>query len=519
MKFGIIIFLGFIQALVFDIKYSSNITWLSGIISIISVAGFIYIITNKSLVKTPKKAFATGYLYGLSFFAWNLSWVYISMNIFGGASLFFSILANALMVLILAIYWGLSAYCIIKLGKNRTQQIFIAPAIIAIFEWIRSMFFIGFPWGSLGYAQIDSPLANFSKIGGVFFVSFICVLLASFILIIFLNKNLKSKLIGVLGIFTIVISALLLNIPQTKQLNSDKLEVALIQANTDVITKYTLEKIQKSINDYKKETFKVLQNNKPDLVIWAETAIPNIYQDSVEDLNDMFLLQQEYNFDWVAGIQFEKNRTANAYGDIYNSAYLQSKNGEVSFYKKQHLLAFGEYIPFRSVLSLFEKFVTIPMADFKKGELIQEPFIITKGKTTFKLAVSICFEAVFGNEIRQNAINSNILLNISNDAWFAKSKAQMQHFNIIRMRAIESQKTIIRATNTGISAIINYNGKVIKTTEQFKAGSVIAKVSPRIGNTIYVLIGDYPFIIFFVLFIFFVRFSTRFSAGFIRPQK
>ncbi|PID33597.1 MAG: apolipoprotein N-acyltransferase, partial [Thiotrichales bacterium] len=222
-----------------------------------------------------------------------------------------------------------------------------------------------------------------------------------------------------------------------------------------------------------------------------ETAIPYFYQDVRLFLDDIHRLQQEKSFDLISGVPTYTDEK------YYNSILLQPKTATpiASFYKKQHLLPFGEYMPLRGLLNIFKDYVQIPMADFSRGEIVQQPFTI--GLNRF--APSICFEAVFGNEIRQNAKNVDVLLNISNDAWFGKSKAQNQHLNIVRMRAIENKKYLIRATNNGITAVISPNGTVEKSLPSFEEGVLIASVIGNDKNTLYSTIGDMPYVISFIL--------------------
>ncbi|MBS9781707.1 MAG: apolipoprotein N-acyltransferase [Gammaproteobacteria bacterium] len=474
---------GLLQAFAFDFPFNSSVTFLAPIASFISLLIFLFAVVRLSV----KRGLLFAYLFGLAFFGWGLNWVYISMATYGKAPLPFAIFANVAVIAYLSLYWLVAALFILKLGKTTNQRLLLAAPVIALLEWVRSVFIIGFPWLSIGYAWVDTPIANLASFGGVFFVSFIVVLSASLCLLKIkpLHKNLLLLKVGIL---LAIVCFPFANI----QSISNKTTVALVQGNMPVITQYNANQMNKNLIQYQLLTEKtVAENTDIDAVIWAETAIPYFYQDARPFLDDIHRLQQEKQFDLISGVPTYTNEK------YYNAIVFQAKTETpiASFYKKQHLLPFGEYTPLRGLLNIFKDYVQIPMADFSRGEVVQQPFTI--GLNRF--APSICFEAVFGDEIRQNAQNADVLLNISNDAWFGKSKAQSQHLNIARMRAIENQKYLIRATNNGITAVIAPNGSVEKSLPPFEEGVLTASVIGNDKNTLYSKIGDMPYVIFFAL--------------------
>ena len=157
-------------------------------------------------------------------------------------------------------------------------------------------------------------------------------------------------------------------------------------------------------------------------------------------------------------------------------------------------MPFGEFIPFRSVLNLFSGLIAIPYSDLSPGEEKQEPFRISrkKGDIVEELSASafICYEAVFGNELRYQGLNSDFLVNVSNDAWFGDSNGPWQHFQITRARAIELQREMVRSTNNGITALIGQNGQVKAMLPQFEVGALEIEVIPLKGTTSYAKLGD-----------------------------
>ncbi|PID65287.1 MAG: apolipoprotein N-acyltransferase [Gammaproteobacteria bacterium] len=486
--------LGLMQALVFDFVFDSPLKWLVLILNFISLAGFLWLLKDL----TPRRAAIFGYVFGLGVFGWGLNWVYISMAQFGGAPLSFALLANAAVVAYLALYWLVAAYLIVKWGKTPNQCLLLAPAVIALLEWVRSVFLIGFPWLSIGYGLIDTNFARiFAPIGGVFFVGFVYIMQCVVVLLL-LNvwcqpaKAFAKKALVICLIFLLCKNFIFPFAQLVSSSNESKdrtTNITLIQGNMPVITEYNHARMSKNLDKYTALTDAVLENHSPNVVIWPEAAIPFFYIEAGDFLANVWEQQFTHGFDLITGvphIDFKSN-------DIYNAIVLQKYGNDpnAQFYYKQHLLPFGEYLPFRPVFAFFKDFVDIPMSDFSRGQVVQPPFLA--GGLTF--SPSICFEAVFGDEIRQNARAADILLNISNDAWFGKSKAQAQHLNIARMRAIENQKMLVRATNDGLTAIVDRQGKILQALPPFKEGTLTATVTGYSATTLYVKYGDTPIII------------------------
>lgn len=489
--------LGWLQALAFDGSDGLfSQPFLSPLLSLLSLIGFLYFIQKIS----PKKALLFGYFFGLAFFGWGLNWVYISMASYGGAPLSFALLANAGVVAYLSLYWLIGAYVICRLTVQPNQRLLLAAPVFAILEWIRSFLLIGFPWLSIGYAWIDTPLALLASFGGVFLLSFISILSAAVVLLATYRRY-KFLWFSILsGLITLI------HLTDINTEPEQAITLALVQGNMPVITEYDENRMNENLVQYAGLTERLLTETKSpiDLVIWPESAIAHLYDEVPEFLHGLHKQQRQFNFELISGI---------AHGDwqtntFYNAVLLQSTaKKQPDFYFKQHLLPFGEYLPFRSVFSFFEDYVDIPMSDFSPGPKQQLPFDI-KGK---KISPSICFEAVFGDEIRQNANDSDLLLNISNDAWFGRSKAQIQHLNIARMRAIENRKTLIRATNNGITALISPQGRIQQALAPFQAGVLVATVYiPKDTQpTVYARLGDKPWIVLFVIFAGFILFIRQ----------
>lgn len=174
----------------------------------------------------------------------------------------------------------------------------------------------------------------------------------------------------------------------------------------------------------------------------------------------------------------------------FNSAVVLN-NSDIQFYHKYHLVPFGEYVPLKWLLGDFLGFLRIPMANFSRSEK-HEPVVTMSG---LQGAVSICYEDVFGEEVINGLPAANFLINISNDAWFGDSLAPHQHLQKAQVRALETARPMLRATNNGISAVIDHDGNIMKTSPQFKEDVLTSEFQPMQGSTLYVLLGNYPIIL------------------------
>jgi len=495
---------GFIQALAFDSSFDSAWRYLSPLASLLSLSLFIGTIAHLK----PTKALVFSYLFGLGTFAWGLNWIYISLLDYGGASLVFAILSNIAVICYLALYWSAAGYLITRLGHTANQRFLLAAPVIALLEWLRSVFLIGFPWLSIGYAWVDTPLAHIASYGGVFLLSFMVLL---WIAAVHLKLARRHKACILTALFIIT---LLLCIPHRVKPARDEVSVALLQGNMPVITEYSDNNMRKNIETYTELTDSVLQQSIPfDIIIWPEAAIPYFFVQVPDLRKNMLREQQQRHFDFISGSPRIDLTNQAVYNSIFLQRYSDQNIEQAQFYDKHHLLPFGEYLPFRRIFGFFKNYVDIPMSDFRSGPLTQPPF--TTATITF--APSICFEAVDGDKIRRNALHAGALLNISNDAWFGHSKAQTQRVNIARLRAVENHKYLVRATNNGISAIINSKGKVVKTITPFTRGYLLAKIVPYHYITLYTRYGDKPWVFVFVLMIIVIILGRRGKPGKNRP--
>ena len=418
-----------------------------------------------------RQLFVNGWLFGIGYFGCGVYWIYNSLHDFGMAPPLVAGGITALLVIYLALTPGLILVCWRcaerYLGKAGLWSL---PFLWFGLEWFKGWFATGMPWLSLGYSQTPSPLAGFAPLVGVYGISALCVLMS-----VALFVALRDRRYPPLALLLLVplLGWGLQQIDWTEAM-SKPLEVTMVQGNVPQQLKWRVDQREHIFNTYLRET---LLHPDSDLVIWPETALPGHSlqtRDSLLPALQSVALQQDSVI--LSGLIYAEDRQPR----FYNSVMQFGK--ETGLYHKRHLVMFGEYYPMRWLLDWLRDFINIPYSDLAAGPEQQE-LMQVQG---YRLGVSICFEDVFSRDILLALPAANLLVNVSNDAWFGNSTAPHQHMQIAQMRALESERVMMRATNTGITAFIDHKGRVLSVTEQFKTESISETVTGRSGATPFV---------------------------------
>jgi len=429
----------------------------------------------------PRRALWLGWLFGFGQFGVGVAWVHISINEYGHAGLLLSVVTMLLLVAYLALFPAAMAWLLVK-TQRRSRAGFLAlalPAAWALSEWLRSWLFTGFPWLNLGYSQIDSPLAGFAPIVGVYGVSFATAMGAGLLALLVTGHGRQR------GIAALLLAVLLglgwgLNQQEWTAVAGPAFKATLVQGNIPQALKWQPDEQRKTLDRYAELTREHLDSA---LVVWPETAVPAFYAQVEAD----FLAPLRAELDasgvtLVTGIPvLDRERWR-----YYNSIISLDEPGV--FYYKVHLVPFGEYLPLRHWLAGVLSFLPVPEADFSAGRLDQ-PLLMAAG---YPVGTSICYEIAFGEQLIHALPRAAFLINVSNDAWFGDSLAPHQHQEMARMRAREAGRYLLRATNTGISAIIDNRGHLVARSRQFETQAISAEVVPRKGATPYVRWGNWP---------------------------
>jgi apolipoprotein N-acyltransferase len=411
-----------------------------------------------------------GFAWGLGFFLAGVSWVYVSMHDVGGMPMPIAALATVALCALLALFPAFAGFAFGRLRNRQTwRDALLAASLWALVEWLRGWVASGFPWLSMGYSQSPpSPLAGFAPLLGVYGIGLIVALLAA--LPVFCRR---------LPVVAAVIAAIvgggqLLRTIEWTQPVGPPLTVSLLQGNIPQSLKWDPALLRLSL-----DTYIQLTNDYPAaLTVLPETALPLLLSDVPAEL----LRQLTAHGPVILGIP------AQGAGGFVNAAVAIASplNGAPQFYAKSHLVPFGEYVP--PGFNWFLDLMNMPMSDFSAGLPAQQPFVIAGQK----IAPNICYEDLFGEEIRRALPEATLLINLSNTAWFGHSLAQPQHLQIARMRAMESGRTMLRATNTGMTAMVRPDGSVAAVLPAFTTAALTVEAQGYTGLTPYGRWGNWP---------------------------
>ncbi len=415
----------------------------------------------------------TGYAFGLGLMGFGVFWIRVSIAQFGGVTLPLAVLITGVFILCMAGYFALVGWLGERLrsGPAWTWPVLVLPALWVLIEWLRGWLFTGFPWLALGYSQIDLPLAGYGPVLGVYGISLLLAVSAGLL-------NLWPRLVGPMVLLVFWGGGLGLQQLKWTVPAGDPIRVSLLQGNIPQEQKWRRAMRGPSLDLYLAMTADAADSR---LVVWPETAVA-AFAAEVEStlLVPLDAQLRREGRDVLLGIV-----DGDPEGDYYNAMLSLGVSGR-DRYHKRHLVPFGEYLPFDAWTRPVLDFLRIPMSDFTPGGN-GSPLVTLAGHPA---GIDICYEDAYGAEIIRALPEAAYLINASNDAWFGDSLAPHQHLEIARMRALESERFLLRATNTGISAIIDPQGRLVATSPQFERATLTDDIRPLAGSTPFVRWGN-----------------------------
>ncbi|OCG21529.1 apolipoprotein N-acyltransferase [Gilliamella sp. App2-1] len=470
-------------------------------LAFISFAGLLWLIADK----TKKQAMLLGLSWGIGYFMAGIHWVYISIQQYGELPALVAIIVLGLLIVYLSLYPMLFAF-LLRMANSFAGQfsfkqlVLLAPMLWQLTEFLRGYLLTGFAWLQLGYSQIDSPLKGYFPVLGIDGVNLLLTILCG--LFIYCIKTITSKtpkqhaLGAIVALFTIFFAPVSFNnINWTTIDNTRAANFALIQGNISQSIRWTKEQLNNTLQTY----IKLTQDNfeKDKIIIWSEASITDYEINQQSFLKYMDNEARAHDSEIAVGIidyRFGKDGFQ-ANGELYNTLLVLGEKEPYQYpttnrYQKHHLVPFGEFTPLESILKPITELLNIPMSSMKSGD-VKQPQLQIKG---FKFTPAICYEVILSNLMWQNfAHDTDFLLTVSNDAWFGDSIGPKQHLQMAQARALEFGRPLIRSTNTGITAIIDPHGNIVKQLSQFKTAVLSATVSPTTGLTPYARWGNWPY--------------------------
>jgi apolipoprotein N-acyltransferase len=428
----------------------------------------------------PKRCFWSGFWFGLGLFGAGVSWIYVSLHDFGDMPAPLAGFTTLVLCAILALYPAAAGWLQARIPAGvALRACLLIPAAWTLAEWLRSWVFTGFPWLSLGYAAIGWPLQGYAPIGGVFALSFVTVTLAGLIWLLVMRRPGTGYWLA-LAIAIVAGGEALRHVAWSSPA-SGPLDVALLQGNIEQSLKFDPTRYAHTLETYAR----LAEQTQARLVIFPETAVPRFLDRVDRDyLRRLDAVAQRNGGDLLLGVPTRKSTE-----EFFNSVITLGVS-PIQVYHKVHLVPFGEFVPPGFAWTL--RLVNIPLSDFSRG-LPGQHLLAVGGQ---RLAVNICYEDAFGDEIAAQLPDATLLVNLSNVAWFGDSLAPAQHLQIARARAIETARMHLTATNTGITAAIDRDGTVRARLPQFAEGRLEVTALGYAGATPYVLWRDWPVVVF-----------------------
>ena len=447
----------------------------------VTFAGLIFLWRRAT---TKFESTVIGLAFGLGVFCTGMRWIYVSLHDFGGMPGSVAILCTFLLSLVLACFAALTGYFQALLPTRVRLHSFVAiPALWALFEWLRGWVLTGLPWLSLGYAQAaDGPLAGYAPLLGVFGVSLVTALGASLIaslLVATFERNGSAMMLAAATIGALFgISLYLAKIEWTAPIGAP-ISVSLLQGNITQDIKWKPETIESTLITYRD----LALSSKSKLIVMPETAFPVFLEQMPPDyIAEIADHAKKLGSDLLIGVPETTGP------NIYHNSVVSLGTAPRQTYRKSHLVPFSEIIPLKWLIGwVYDDLLNMPLSDFTAGDTAQKPFAVAGQK----IAMTNCYEDLFGEEIIRKLPDATLLANVSNDAWFGRSWGPQQHAQIAQMRALETGRYMVRATNTGVTAIIDQKGRIVTRAPEFTTMALNGTAQGFSGATPYVRAGNY----------------------------
>jgi apolipoprotein N-acyltransferase len=437
---------------------------------------------------TPQAAAWIGYAYGIGLFVAGTSWTYVALSTFGGMIPILAAIGTASFCAYLALFPALAGWVTARLAPaGSPARLAIAAAAWTVAEWLHSNGYPGFPWLATGYAQVGGPLAGFAPIGGTFLVGL--AVAASAALLVYTTASLErrrylSSVIAAAAIASIAGGGIALAEIEWTQPSGEPITVSLVQGNIDQDVKFDPAYRENSLAIYAE----LAGRAKGRLIVLPESALPMFADEVPDELIERLRMAAVRNGgDLLTGLFFVEPREGDEDEDRYYNSVVSIGTAPTQIYRKHHLVPFGESIPAKPVVGwLIRRVLAIPLADQTPGPAYPQPMEVAGQR----LAVNICYEDAFGGELIRQLPSATLLVNFTNDAWYGRSLAAEQHAQMSAMRATEAGRPMLRATNTGITSIIDHHGVERARLPWFTRGVLEGSIAGRVGATPYVRFGD-----------------------------
>jgi apolipoprotein N-acyltransferase len=442
---------------------------------------------------TPRRCFWLGFWFGFGLYGAGVSWVYVSLHTFGGMPAPLAGFATVGYCAFLALFPAAAGWLQARIpAPEPVRACLLIPAAWVLFEWTLEWIFTGFPWLAIGYAAVGWPLQGYAPLAGVYGLTFATLSLAGLFWVLVHDRR---KLAFLTAIVALLVAGQGLQTVHWTRPSGEPVSVALLQGNIEQEMKFNPQRYPAIFETYAR----LAEGTGAKLIVLPETALPRFHHRiPPAELARLEAAARSNGGDLLLGVPYAQRE------DYYNSVVTLGVSPQ-QVYHKVHLVPFGEFIPpgFGWVLDILK----IPLSDFSRGAPDQPPLAVAGQR----VAVNVCYEDVFGSEIAARAAAATLLVNVSNVAWFGDSLAPAQHLQIARLRAVETGRMHLTATNTGITAAIDRDGRVLGRLPQFAEARLEVAAQGYEGTTPYLRLRDWPIVAFSLLLLALFTIRARFN--------
>lgn len=441
---------------------------------LVGLAGLLLFCAIISSARSPVRAFTLAFVFATGLFGAGVSWVYVSIHTYGEVPAVLAFIFTAGFVLLLALLFALPWLLFPLLGNTRSLRLFCFPLFWLLSEWLRSWLLTGFPWLNMGYSHVNGPLGGWIPVFGVLGTGFLLAISSA--AIVFALTWRSAKVIGLTGVVLLAIfipGVMLSSVDWTEDMASS-VPVTMVQPDIPLRDKWNpvkADEILLKLEDLSDGAW------QPGLLVWPEAAVPFVGDAADPYVEFLDSLGSQSGAAVITGLlTYDKDR------DTYLNSIVGLGQAD-NIYHKQRLVPFGEYVPLENWLRGTMHFFDLPMSIIRPGPDKQAPLTFDYQGQSYLMAPAICYEIAYDWLVREMATNSNMLVTLSNDAWFGTSIGPWQHMQIAQARALENQKPLLRVTNNGITALVDHRGVIKERLPQFQGSSLKSTIEPRTGQT------------------------------------
>ncbi|MDP9083922.1 MAG: apolipoprotein N-acyltransferase [Pseudomonadota bacterium] len=434
----------------------------------------------------PRRAAWTGAAFGAGLFAFGTYWLYTCIHVFGLAPIWLTLVLQTALIAIMSAYFAALCFLANRFWRKpgATRDWLILPVLWVLFEWLRGWLLSGFPWLSIGYAMIDSPLAGWAPLVGVYGITWAAATISTALTVLLAPAVSVGRRVTALGgIAVLLLIPVLLGHHEWTHPAGSPMSVAAVQGAVSQDQKWQEHNRGQTIARYSGLTAQAWGAR---LIVWPEAALPVLANEIPDYINALREQGRAHGSDLAIGLL-----NYDPAGKQYHNGLLVLSDAGGGWYYKRHLVPFGEYFPVPAFVRSWLRLMSLPYDDISPGSENQP--LRTAGAQ--KLGLTICYEDAFGSSQLGVLSEATLLINVTNNAWYGDSTAPHQHLQIARMRALEAGRYLVRAANDGITAAIGPHGEIAASLPQFKQGVMRVAVQPLRGRTPYARVGNYPVVL------------------------